>query len=330
MAGVVLPFAVGTAVGIWFGLPIYAAFFLGTALTATSVSISAETLQELGRLKTREGSAILGAAIIDDVLGVLVLAFVVGFGSGASIAVPILKMVGFFAVSGVIGFALFPYIEKHLRRWHREAEESVLAISVALILLYAWAAEELGGLAAITGAYLLGVIIARTEFKHNLEKGVRNIGYGFFIPVFFVGIGLQADLASVISSPALIGVIAAVAVLTKIVGCGLGSLAGRMSVRESALVGVGMISRGEVALVIAAIGLSQKIIDSTTFAVVIAMTVFTTLITPILLKTAYGLLSPSPRPARVTHLAQIPHIGQSAADGGVLDVRPQLTVADGG
>lgn len=286
-AGVITPLALGTLAGLAFGLPLFVSLFLGTALTATSVSISAETLQELGKLRTRAGTTILGAAVIDDVMGVIVLALVLGVTSGANIVFPLTKMILFFGIAIVVGIKILPWLNRHLLKWHAHTEEAVLAVVLALALVYAWAAEELGGVAAITGAYLLGVLLSRLEIKSHLEKGVRSVGYGFFIPIFFVDIGLQADFAGLMNAALLTMVVAGLAVVSKIIGCGLGAWAGRLKRSESVIVGVGMISRGEVALVIAALGFSEKLISSDIFSIVIFMTVFTTLVTPLLLKITY-------------------------------------------
>ncbi len=325
--GVVAPLVLGTVASLVSGFPFFESLFIGTALTATSVSISAETLQELGKLKTREGTTILGAAVIDDVMGVIVLAFVLGLNYNTSLWLPILKMVLFFAVAGLVGFKVIPWLNSHLVRWHNHAEEGVLAVVLSLVLVYAWAAEELGGVAAITGAYLMGVILSRLEIKERLEKGVRSVGYGFFIPVFFVSIGLEANLSGLITDPGFVGLIALVAVVSKIVGCSLGAWVGRLGVRESFLVGVGMISRGEVALVIASIGLNQGVIDNRVFSIIILMTVFTTIVTPLMLKGSYSLIdreittevSLKARKPKVVRTQ--PQLTEAAADG--FDLMPE-------
>jgi Kef-type K+ transport system membrane component KefB len=303
--GVITPLVLGTVLGLLFGLPLFVSLFIGTALTATSVSISAETLQELGKLRSREGTTILGAAVIDDVMGVVVLALVLSANNGSSIWFPLLKMIGFFVVATVIGIKLLPWLNTHLVKWHDHTEEAVLATILAFVLFYAWAAEELGGVAAITGAYLMGVLISRLEIKDKLDKGVRSIGYGFFIPIFFVNIGLQADFSGMISTTGLTLTICLVAVFSKIIGCFAGAWLGRLKVGESLLVGVGMISRGEVALVIAVLGLSQKIIDGKIFATIVFMIVFTTVITPLLLKIGYT-IAESKNKVAMPHSSPLP------------------------
>jgi Kef-type K+ transport system membrane component KefB len=312
--GVITPLILGTLAGMAFGLPFFVSLFIGTALTATSVSISAETLQELRKLRTREGTTILGAAVIDDVMGVVVLAVVLSLTSGSDIWFPLLKMLLFFAVATFAGIKILPWLNHHLIKWHNHTEEAVLAVVISCVLFYAWAAEQLGGVAAITGAYLMGVLVSRLEIKERLEKGVRSVGYGFFIPIFFVGIGLQANFTSLVDVPFLALVIAGLAIISKIIGCFAGAWLGRLKPAESFLVGVGMISRGEVALVIAALGLAQGLIDNKIFSIVIFMTVLTTVITPLLLKLTYSIFEGrEAQPAGSSEAAGIADAGFNAA-----------------
>ena len=286
--GVVLPFAGGVALAQAFSMDIAASLFLGAILTATSVSISAQTLQELGKLRTREGTAILSAAIIDDVLGVIVLSLVVGLGGGGPDGMfSLVKMVLFFPAAILLGERLFPAVAGRFSLI--EPKEARLAIALAMVLAYAWAAQQLGGMAAITGAYLAGVLMARTHARQETLDGVAALAYGFFVPVFFVGIGLQADIRGFLLSPVFAGLLLVIAVLGKVAGCFLGAWAGRFTAVESFRVGVGMISRGEVALVIAAIGLHSGVIDDTMFASTVAMALVTTVVTPPLLKGVYAL-----------------------------------------
>jgi Kef-type K+ transport system membrane component KefB len=287
VGGVVLPLAGGLAVGQAFGLEWHHALFLGAVLTATSVSISAQTLRELGRLRSREGSTILGAAIIDDVLGVVVFALVMSLAGEGNILVTLGKMVLFFPIAWFVGDKLVPLLvrwERHLH--HREAS---LALLLGLVLVYAWSAEALGSVAMITGAYLLGVVVARhADESHIVHHGTASLGYGFFIPIFFINIGLQAHAEGLLAAPVLTVVLVVLAIATKIVGGGVGAWLGGFVPRSAYQIGVGMVSRGEVALVIAGAGLAGGLLDSSLFSVLIVVTLATTLVTPPLLRLAFA------------------------------------------
>ena len=284
MAGVILPFLGGVAVGLAFGLDTATSLFLGTALTATSVSVSVQTLRELGRMHSKEGLVILGAAIIDDVLGILVLSVVLAMaGQGGNPLLAVGKVVLFFPVALLVGNIVVTPLVRWIHRHHDR--EAGFALILALVLVFAWAAEALGGLAAITGAYLAGVLVARMpEAREWVVEGASVMGYGLFVPVFFVTVGLITDVRSVVLAPALTLTVIVVAVVTKAIGSGIGARAGGCDAREARAVGAGMIARGEVALVMATLGLSNGLLDQTSFTVVVLMTVVTTLLTPLLLK----------------------------------------------
>jgi Kef-type K+ transport system membrane component KefB len=267
--------------------------FLATTLTATSVSVSVQTLHELGRLRSKEGMIILGAAIIDDVLGILLLSLVLGFaGQGGNPWLSLLRLVLFFPIALFVGnLVLRPLL--HWIKVHH-AREAGFALIIALVLLFAWAAEALGGLAAITGAYLAGVLLARIpDARDGIVESAAVVGYGIFVPVFFVAVGLQTDVRNIALAPVLTLVVIAVAVVSKALGSGLGARITGCTNREAAAVGSGMIARGEVALVMASLGLSAGLLDTATFTVVVVMTLATTLLTPLLLK----LTAPAPQPA---------------------------------
>src|SRR3954451_12686611 len=287
VGGVVLPLGAGLLVGQAFGLEWHHALFLGAVLTATSVSISAQTLRELGRLRSREGSTILGAAIIDDVLGVLVFALVMGLSGGGNMLFTVAKMVLFFPIAWFIGDKLVPVMvrwERHMH--HREAS---LAMLLGLVLVYAWSAEVLGSVATITGAYLLGVVVARhADESHIVHAGTSSLGYAFFIPIFFINIGLQARADGLIAAPLLTAVLIAVAIATKVVGGGAGAWLGGFKGRAPLQIGIGMISRGEVALVIAGAGLANGLLTANLFSVLVVVTLVTTLVTPPLLRWSFA------------------------------------------
>jgi Kef-type K+ transport system membrane component KefB len=287
VGGVVLPLVAGLLIGEAFGMEWHHALFLGAVLTATSVSISAQTLRELGRLRSREGSTILGAAIIDDVLGVLVFALVMSLSGEGNVLLTLAKMVLFFPIAWLIGDKLVPVLvrwERHLH--HREAS---LALLLGLVLVYAWSAEVLGSVATITGAYLLGVVVARhADESHIVHDGTSALGYAFFIPIFFINIGLQARADGLIGAPLLTIILVLAAIATKIIGGGVGAWLGGFKGRAPLQIGIGMVSRGEVALVIAGAGLANGLLTADLFSVLIVMTLATTLVTPPLLRWSFA------------------------------------------
>ena len=281
--GVILPFAAGFAVGEALGLGLATSLFLGAALTATSVSVSVQVLGEAGALRSRVGSVILGAAVLDDVLGILVLSLVLSLsGQGGSVVLTLARLIAFFPFAILLGrFIISPMIRR-LAAGHEK--EAGLALILAVVFLYAWAAEALGGLASITGAYLAGVLIAQWPEAEGIGKGARTVGEAFFVPVFFVMVGAQADLRAAAAAPLLALGFTAVAVLTKAVGAGLGARLARLPWPEGNAIGAGMVARGEVALVMATLGLTTGLLTQTLFTVIILMAVATTLITPLLLR----------------------------------------------
>ena len=281
-AGVVVPFVVGTAFSYALGYSLPMSLFLGTLLTATSVSISAQTLKELGKLHTKEGTTILGAAVIDDVLGLIVLSVILAFTLGQNPLWSILKMALYFPIAYLLGHYGFPLLSRWL------ALEARIGFVFALVLLYAWSAEELGSVAAITGAYIAGILVSRTEMRAWVHDGLSKIGYSFFIPLFFVYVGVEANFHGVAHfSPLFLLSFIGIALATKVIGCGGGALLCRFRPMEALTVGVGMISRGEVALITATIGLQAGLITTSLYSVVILITLVTTLVTPLLLKLVY-------------------------------------------
>ena len=292
--GVILPFVAGTLFALSQHHSAATSLFLGTLLTATSVSISAQTLKDLGKLTSKEGTTILGAAVIDDVLGLLVLSAMLAFTLGQNPLWSILKMVIYFPVSFIIGRYLFPLLSHWLPRLL--AVEVRLGFVLALVFCYAWSAESLGNVAGITGAYIAGVLMSTTDMRVWVHDGMSKLGYSLFIPFFFVGIGIQATFQGIWGNPSLIwfslGLIG-IGIVTKVVGCGSGALAGGFRPDEALKVGVGMISRGEVALITADIGLQAGLITPQLFSATVLMTIVTTVVTPPFLKLVYR-LRPAP------------------------------------
>jgi Kef-type K+ transport system membrane component KefB len=298
--GVVVPLAGGYLLAVFFGLSTIQALFVGVILTATSVSISAQTLMELGSLQTLEGATILGAAVIDDVIGLVVFSLVValtGTAGGGSLAWLAVWLVAFFAISAVL---LPRVIDRILPLAERlRGSETLLGIGVGIALLWGAAAER-AGLAAITGAYVAGLLINRHNAYEQITERARVLAYGFFVPIFLVKTGMDARVDAL--GPALLFVLATtlVAVAAKVVGCGLGARVCGLTNQQSLVVGVGMISRGEVALVVATLAVAAGAITQDVFAASVVVVVATTLVTPPLLRVALRYAASAESPAVVT------------------------------
>ena len=311
LSGVIWPFFLGAAVG---ASPVVFRgkqhCFLGGALTATSVSISARTLMDAGRMSSPEATVILGAAVIDDVMGLFVLAFLAAGSTtkGASFGLapmasawlqqqipfagshPLLVLMTLITVCVLI----FLWLDTGAaQRWldplvlqlrKLSANEAVPSCVLALVLIYAISAEWLGSVAGITGAYLLGYVFAGSELKADVERSFYAIGHGLLIPLFFVSIGLSSDYRALSGHWTLLLAIFVVAIFGKLVGCGLAALGSGMGWVRSLRIGCGMISRGEVGLIVTAMGGSTGIFGRSDVAVMVAVVLLTTLVTPLLLR----------------------------------------------
>jgi Kef-type K+ transport system membrane component KefB len=299
LGGVLLPFGGGFALGRMFGMSDLPALFVGAVLTATSVSISAEVLRELGHLRGKVGATILGAAVIDDVLGVLVLSLVLGLAGKGDPLIAVGQMAVFFPAAWFIGDRLLPQLRKI--EYLAGGQDTVLAILLGLVMLFAWAAEALGSVADITGAYLLGIVVARyTDEEHVVHHGSSALAYAFVVPVFFVNIGLEANVTSLGAAPLFTILMVLLAIAGKVVGCGVGALTMRMSPREALQIGIGMTARGEVALVMIVAGRAAGLVNDTLFTATIVMALVTTLITPPLLRLAFAQRTLPPAEERST------------------------------
>ena len=288
--GVIAPLVLGPLIALPFGYQGDAAWFVGIVLTATSVSISAQTLLELGVLRTREGLTLLGAAVVDDVLVLILLSVFLalsGYSSSeGSIVVVIARMLIYLALSGALGWFVLPRVAAWVNG--QSISEGLTAIVLISTLIFAWSAEVMGGLAAITGAFIAGVGLGRSLLRHDIEQKMRVITYGFLVPVFFVSIGLEANVREVtgVALPLLIALFA-VAVLSKIVGAGAGARLSGLTGSEALRVGIGMVSRGEVGLIVAGIGVRDNIIPLEVFSIVVVLVLLTTLVTPLLLRLVF-------------------------------------------
>jgi len=289
--GVAVPLAGGYGLGVLFGLPPLEALFVGVILTATSVSITAQTLMEMGSLQTVEGATILGAAVIDDVIGLVVFSLVVAltgtYGTGTGGAPSLVLLGVYLLVFFVASTTVMPWLIEHGLRYAERLRgaEAMLALALAIGLLYGVAAEG-AGLAAITGAYVAGLLINRHNTYPEITDRTKVLAYGFFVPIFLVKTGMDAHLDALGSALGFVVVTTVMAVLAKIVGCGLGARMCGLSNYQSLIVGVGMISRGEVALVVATLALESGAISQAVFGATVIIVVATTLVTPPLLRVA--------------------------------------------
>lgn len=261
------------------------ALFIGVILTATSVSITVETLREMGRLKGRVGTAILGAAVIDDILGIIILTVLSGFADSTVNSVAVFGRVGlFFVFIGVVGFICYHLFKKMEVKWANHRRLPIIAVSFCLIMSYL--AEEFFSIAGITGAFFAGLILCNiVGLREYVAKKINIMNYMFFSPIFFASIGIKTALRGVNAEIIIFSlVLLVVAVLSKMIGCGLGARACGFRGRSALAVGVGMVSRGEVALIVAQKGAVVGLVDTHIFPAIVLVVIVTTLITPILLK----------------------------------------------
>lgn len=263
--------------------------FIGSVLTATSVSITVETLRELGKVSTSVGNIIVGAAIIDDVLGMLVLTIITSLaGSSVSVINVIVKIVGFFIFSIIVGIITYKLFNKWVDKYDIDKRRFVI-VSFVICLLLSFSAEEFFGVADITGAYIAGLVLSSNRETIYITKRFETLSYILLSPVFFASVGLNVKLPDLNGKIVIITIaLIIVAVFTKIIGCGLGAKLCGYNNMESIQIGSGMVTRGEVTLIIASKGLSLGLMSSYFLTPVILMVVFTSIFTPILLKIVFS------------------------------------------
>jgi len=272
----------------WGSEEFYKAVFVGTILTATSVSITVESLKEMGKLKGHVGTTILSAAIIDDIIGIIVLTFVIGFKSPDSNPTTVLvNTVLFFVFAIVVGFIfykLFQYVDNkypHTRR--------IPILGLAFCLAMAYIAEKYFGIADITGAYVAGIILCSIRDSSYIAEKMDINSYMLFGPVFFASIGLKTNVESVNMGILVFSVaFVAVGLISKIIGCGLMARICKFNGLDSLKIGVGMMTRGEVALIVAQKGLSAGLLTPVYFTSVIFLIIVSSISTPIILKILYS------------------------------------------
>ncbi len=293
--GVIVPIVLTVLVVMPAGYAWQPALFAGVTLAATSVSISAQVLLELGYLRTKEGNALLATALIDDVLAILavsltlVIASPVASGNGdmSQLVLIIAQMSGYIAGAFLVAWYVLPRVMAWIQT-RPELSQSygipVFALTVAL--LFGWSAEYFGGVAAITGAFIAGVGLSKLNnrnMKHDIEQTMSHLAYVFLVPIFFVDVGLETDLSNFpLESLPLMLILLLMAVVSKVVGAGIGARLGGFNTIESLRVGVCMISRGEVGLIIISIGLTSNIIDASSdlYASLFMVILLTTVLTP--------------------------------------------------
>ena len=294
-AGVFIPLIIGAlyymlyyGMSPWGSEEFYKAVFVGTILTATSVSITVEALKEMGKIKGKVGTTILSAAIIDDVIGIIVLTFVIGFKNPESKPITvIINTVLFFLFAflvGYISYRVFKVVDNkypHTRR--------IPIAAMAFCFLMAFAAERFFGIADITGAYVAGIILCSIRDSSYIERKVDINSYMLFGPVFFASIGLKTSLDSVTGSIILFSIgFVLVGLISKIIGCGLMAKLCKFNGNDSLKIGVGMMTRGEVALIVSQKGLSVGLLESVYFTSVILLIIVSSIATPIILKLLYS------------------------------------------
>lgn len=259
--------------------------FIGVVLTATSVSITVETLREMGRLRGKVGTAILGAAVIDDVLGLIALTVISAFtDSSVNLGAVFARIALFFVFVCVVGFVAYKVFQRMDSAWGERRRVAIGGLAFCLIM--AFISETVFGIADITGAYFAGLILCNImRTRSYIAKKMTVVSYMFFSPIFFASIGIKTEIGGMTGELLVFSlVLLVIAILSKVIGCGLGAKLCRFTNHEALSVGIGMVSRGEVALIVAQKGSQAGLVDSHMFPAVVIVVIVTTLITPILLK----------------------------------------------
>lgn len=286
--GMVLPIILIAPLGIYFGMVPLHAIFLGVVFAATSVSISVVVMKELNFTQNREASTILGAAVVDDILAVIVLSIMMSFaGQGqidlVSLTKQLLIQVLYFIGLVIVVKWLTPIIFRVTTMLQVQYATVITALIIAFSLAYL---AEVVGLSDVVGAFFAGVAVGQTEYRHKINLAIEGIGNSLFMPLFFVNIGLSMTFTNFLGQLGFIISLVIVAVLTKIVGCGGAVKLLGFDWPSSLIVGTGMVSRGEMALIVAQIGLTNHLMSATHYSAVIMAIIITTLLSPLLLKKA--------------------------------------------
>jgi Kef-type K+ transport system membrane component KefB len=289
--GVILPIGLGYGLGLLFGMQAQEALFVGLVLAATSVSISAQTLMELKVLRSRVGTALLGAAVFDDILVVLGLSMFIALTQSESGLLQVVwiavRMVLFLGGAGVLGILILPRLSQRVAS--RDIAQGVVSFAFVMILIYGWSAEMLGGMAAITGAFLVGLVLTRSQVKDRIRSGVSTLAYAVFVPIFFINVGLSVNARQLLGPVFWLFLgMTVVAVIGKVVGAGAGALMAGLNRQEALQLGVGMMSRGEVGLIVASVGVQQGLLTDDGLAAIVGVIIVTTLMTPPMLRALFA------------------------------------------
>lgn len=289
--GILVPWIAGFYLAKPFGFDIGASIFIATALTATSIAITANVLKEMGKLETNTAKAIIGAAIIDDVLSLLALSIAEEAVSGELsillVLITVAKAIGFLVVGIIVGGLIVRKAMVRLdnTRFSDRYPESIFILAMMVAFLYSLLAE-LMGLSAIIGSFLAGVSLTRVKLKHEdaFREGAEHLQI-IFASIFFISLGILLDFhVFTLDLAWFVVVLTAVALLSKLIGCGLPARLSGMSTRDSLIIGTGMVPRGEVAMIVALIGLNQNLIMQDTYAAIVLMSLLTTIIPPLVLR----------------------------------------------
>lgn len=287
--GMIVPIIIAYFTGILFAFSQVESLFLGLTFSATSVSISVAVLQEMGRIQGKEGMTILGAAVADDLLSIILLSIVSGLtgvsepgsNKGKDLILSLLTQAAFLILLVFVSVYVIPRLINLSQRLTLPVPETLVAMII--VVLASWGAEKVG-LSNVIGAFFAGLALNRTSAQKTLKKNFTVIGYSSFIPIFFVSIGLNMSIKGILNDFILFFILVIGSVFSKLVGAGLGAKLAGLNNSSSLLVGTGMVSRGEMALVVAQMGLTNHLLAPVAYSTVIGAIIMTTVVSPFLLK----------------------------------------------
>ena len=292
VSGILLPIAVGYLIGLMFEFTKFESLFLGIVFAATSVSISAEVLQEMDSLTSREGTTILGAAVVDDILAVLLVSMISNLNiKGTVISMmhlgillrALVLLLAYFVLLFIAGRWLIPRLLRLSSKWQGAVPTTTMALIICWLLAYL---ADYFGLSAVIGAFFAGLSMSLTPFKKIINQSITQIGYAVFIPVFLASIGLRLTLTGILQDFALFLILTIGGIVSKLLGAGLGARLSGFNRHSALAIGAGMISRGEMALVVAQMGLQNHLLSAARYSAVIGAIIMTTVLAPFFLKAA--------------------------------------------